>query len=191
MISSPDAGRTSAVAVDHTRTRTVVQHERYNRSRSQTESNNESDSVTLGSTDTIKTESDSGSDFPAESDVKGDDKSDSVTLGSTNTIEIASGSGSDFPVESDVEGGLVTLGSKDTIDTDKEEVAESSMEVINKPNKDASIEESNDSMTVVGVEDMEEYELVASYEEQPINEEEVNELDSEFEIDVKNEVANS
>jgi hypothetical protein len=32
---------------------------------------------------------------------------------------------------------------------------------------------------------------VASYEEQPINEEEVDELDSEFEIDVKNEVANS
>jgi hypothetical protein len=32
---------------------------------------------------------------------------------------------------------------------------------------------------------------VASYEEQPINEEEVEELDSEFEIDIKNEVANS
>ncbi|PLW55277.1 hypothetical protein PCANC_10567 [Puccinia coronata f. sp. avenae] len=131
MISSPDAERTSAVAVDHTRTRTVVQHECYNGSKSQTESNNEIESVTLGSTDTIKTASDSGSDFP---------------------------------VESDVEGGLVTLGSKDTIDTNKEEGAESSME---------------------------EYELVASYEEQPINEEEVDELDSEFEIEVKNEVANS
>jgi hypothetical protein len=110
--------------------------------------------VTLGSTNTIETESDSGSDFPAESDVKGNDKSDLVTLGSTDTIKTASDSGSDFPVESDVEGGLVTLGSKDTIDTNEEEVAESSMEVINKPNKDASIEESNDSMTVVGVEDI-------------------------------------
>ncbi|PLW31713.1 hypothetical protein PCASD_20410 [Puccinia coronata f. sp. avenae] len=119
------------------------------------------------------------------------DESDSVTLGSTDTIKTASNSGSDFPVESDVKGGLVTLGSEDTIDTNEEEVAESSMEVINKPDKDTSIEESNDSMTIVGVEDIEEYELVASYEEQPINEEEVDELDSEFEIDVKNEVANS
>ncbi|PLW19294.1 hypothetical protein PCANC_18504 [Puccinia coronata f. sp. avenae] len=154
MISSPDAERTSAVAVDHTRTRTVVQHECYNGSKSQTESNDEIESVTLGSTDTIKTASESGSDFPVESDVKGNDKSDSVTLGSTDTIKTASDSRSDFPVESDVEGGLVTLGSKDTIDTNKEEVAESSMEVINKPNKDTSIEESNDSMTVVGVEDI-------------------------------------